>query len=136
MATLERQGRLKPRSRFQRWRPVTRVEMKAFIAAVLNMGIIQVNMTKSTSMFFIMRIYVYYWVRLKTTGRHPGIHRIPFFGNLMPRDRFQEIFRLLHISHPDPSHPDEKINYNPYAAGASPDQVSGFPVPGRTPLCR
>ena len=34
---------------------------------------------------------------------------IPFFGILMPRDCFQEIFWLLHISHPDPSHP-EKID--------------------------
>ena len=35
---------------------------------------------------------------------------IPFFGNLMPRDRFLEIFWLLHISHPDPSHPEKKID--------------------------
>ena len=40
--TLKRQGGLKPKSRFHRWKPVTRTEMKAFIAAVLNMGIIQV----------------------------------------------------------------------------------------------
>ena len=35
---------------------------------------------------------------------------IPFFGNLMPRDRFLEIFWLLHISHPDPSHPEKMID--------------------------
>ena len=28
----------------------------------------------------------------------------------MPRDRFQEIFWLLHISHPDPSCPEKKID--------------------------
>ena len=28
----------------------------------------------------------------------------------MPRDRFQEIFWLLHISHPDPSRPEKKID--------------------------
>ena len=28
----------------------------------------------------------------------------------MPRDRFLEIFWLLHISHPDPSHPEKKID--------------------------
>ena len=28
----------------------------------------------------------------------------------MPRDRFQEIFWLLHVSHPDPSRPEKKIN--------------------------
>ena len=35
---------------------------------------------------------------------------IPFFGIVMPRDRFQEIFWLLHISHPDPSRPEKKID--------------------------
>jgi len=43
IATLERQGSLRPKSRFHRWKAVTRVEMKAFIAAILNMGIIQVK---------------------------------------------------------------------------------------------
>ena len=28
----------------------------------------------------------------------------------MPRDRFQEIFWLLHVSHPDPSRPEKKID--------------------------
>ena len=28
----------------------------------------------------------------------------------MPRNRLQEIFWLLHISHPDPSHPEKKID--------------------------
>ena len=28
----------------------------------------------------------------------------------MPRDHFQEIFCLLHVSHPDPSHPEKKID--------------------------
>ena len=36
--------------------------------------------------------------------------RIPFFGSLMPRDRFQEIFWLLHVSHPDPAAPVKKID--------------------------
>ena len=28
----------------------------------------------------------------------------------MPRDRFQEIFWLLHVSHPDPATTEKKIN--------------------------
>ena len=42
IATLEQQGQLRPRSRFRRWKPVTLSEMKGFISAILNMGIIQV----------------------------------------------------------------------------------------------
>ncbi len=38
------------------------------------------------------------------------ISTIPFFGHLMPRERFLEIFWLLHISHPDPSRPQRKMD--------------------------
>jgi len=34
----------------------------------------------------------------------------PFFRVLMPRDRFQEIFWMLHVSHSNPSLPAKKID--------------------------
>ena len=36
--------------------------------------------------------------------------QLPFFRQLMPRNRFQEIFWLLHVSHADPSLPTRKID--------------------------
>ena len=39
---LKRQGGLKPKSHFYKWKPVTMAEMKTFIGAILNIGIIQV----------------------------------------------------------------------------------------------
>ena len=38
------------------------------------------------------------------------VSEVPFFRMLMPRDRFQEIFWMLHVSHSDPCQPAKKIN--------------------------
>ena len=38
------------------------------------------------------------------------ISRIPFFGYLLPRDHFQEIVWLLHLSQPVPSCPERKTH--------------------------
>ncbi|CAI8058444.1 PiggyBac transposable element-derived protein 4, partial [Geodia barretti] len=38
--TLEEEGQLGPRSRFNKWRPLTRSELWGFLAIILNMGII------------------------------------------------------------------------------------------------
>ena len=42
IATLKQQGQLRPRSPFRRWKLVTLSEMKGFISAIQNIGIIQV----------------------------------------------------------------------------------------------
>ena len=56
-------------------------------------------------------MYMYMQVpEIEAYWKTSWICRIPFFGNLMPRDRFQEIFWLLHVSHPDPSTPEKKID--------------------------
>ena len=65
--------------------------MKGFLSAVINMGIIKLPDLES------------YW---KTSW----VSEVPFFGTLMPRNRFQEIFWLLHVSHADPSQPVKKID--------------------------
>ena len=91
IATLVRLDKLPPRSRLRKWKAVTRLEIKGFLATVLNMGIIKLPDLEA------------YW---KTSW----ICEIPFFRTLMPRNRFQDIFWMLHVSHPDPSLPAKKID--------------------------
>lgn len=79
--TLLRLDRLTPHSRFQKWKAVTKSEMKGFFSAVIES----------------------YW---KTSW----VSEVPFFRMLMPRDRFQEIFWMLHVSHSDPCRPAKKID--------------------------
>ena len=85
-----RLDRLPSRSRFRKWKAVTKPEMKGFFSAVINKGIIKLPDIES------------YW---KTSW----ISEVPF-RMLMPRDRFQEIFWMLHVSHSDPCQPAKKIN--------------------------
>ena len=95
IATLEQQGQIRPRSRFRRWKPVTLSEMKGFISAILNMGIIQVY-----SYTVVVNGYIHTVCTLQLCSLYAGTSywktswtsRIPFFGSLMPRDCFQEIF--------------------------------------------
>jgi hypothetical protein len=54
---------------YRNWKPVTRVEMKAFIAMILNMGIIQLSDLKD------------YWAIDDTIN-------LPFFRSVFSRDRF------------------------------------------------
>ena len=70
---------------------MTRLEIKGFLAAVINMGIMKLPDVEA------------YW---KTSW----VSEIPFFRKLIPRNRFQEIFWLLHVSQPDPSLPAKKID--------------------------
>ena len=91
ISRLRAQNRLTSHSRFQKWKPVSREEMYGFLALIINMGIIQLPDIES------------YW---KTSW----ISEVPFFGRVMPRDRFQEIFWLLHISSVDPDQPPRKID--------------------------
>ena len=63
---------------YRNWRPVTREEMKGFIAVILNMGIIQLNDLKD------------YWSTDDSTN-------LPFFRSVFSRDRFFQIFGALHV---------------------------------------
>ena len=78
---MEREGKLGPRSRFHKWKPVTWAELWGFIAVIINMGIIQLPDIES------------YW---KTSW----VCQVPFFRDILPRDRFQEIFWMLHVGTP------------------------------------
>ena len=65
--------------------------MKAFLSIVINMGIIKLPDLEA------------YW---KTTW----VTEMPFFGTVMARDWFQQIFWMLHVSHSDPTQPAKKID--------------------------
>ena len=78
ISALEREGKLGPHSRFRKWKPVTRCEMWGFLAIILNMGIIQLPDIES------------YW-------KKSWVCQVKFFHDVLPRDRFQEIFWLLHV---------------------------------------
>ena len=60
---------------------MTRAELWGFIALILNMGIIHLPDIES------------YW---KTSW----VCQVPFFRDILPRDRFQEIFWMLHAGTP------------------------------------
>ena len=59
------------------WKPITVDEMKAFIAVILNMGVIQLQNLKD------------YWLTSNVTN-------LPFFRQVFPRDRFFQIFGVFH----------------------------------------
>lgn len=67
---------------YRNWRPVTKDEMKGFIAVILNMGIIQMTDIKD------------YWSTDDTTN-------LPFFRSVFTRDRFLQIFGALHVGEID-----------------------------------
>ena len=63
------------------WTPLTLGELEGFLAIIFNMGIIRLPELED------------YW---KTSW----VAEIPFFSKVMPRDRFEMIFWMLHVSHP------------------------------------
>ena len=66
-------------------------EMEGFLAVVMNMGVIQVPDITS------------YW----STN---WLSAIPFFGRMFSRERFEQIFWMLHVSHCDPDLPEKRID--------------------------
>ncbi|CAI8020863.1 PiggyBac transposable element-derived protein 4 [Geodia barretti] len=84
ISKLQAQGNLRQKSRFRKWTPLTIEEFHGFLAIVLNMGIIKVPEIED------------YW---KTSW----VSQIPFFSRIMPRDRFELIFWMLHVSHTEGS---------------------------------
>ena len=67
---------------YRNWRPVTRAEMKGFLAIILNMGIIQLGDLKD------------YWSTDNTTN-------LPFLQSVFSHDRFFQIFGALHVGEID-----------------------------------
>ena len=72
-------GNLTRHSRFKKWAPITIVDLYGFLAIVLNMGIIRLPELED------------YWKR-------SWVAEITF-SRVMPRDRFELIFWMLHVSH-------------------------------------
>ena len=78
------------RSVYRNWKAVTINEMKAFIAIIHNIGIIQLQRIRD------------YWSTCATCN-------IPFFRQVMPRDRFLQILGMLHVSEIDARPRQSKI---------------------------
>ena len=85
------QSCLRPRSRFANWQPLTATELEGFVAITLNMGIIQIPEIED------------YW---KTSWSS----EVLFFTSVMRRDRFEQIFWLLHTSHVEEGQPERRID--------------------------
>ena len=87
---------LRPKSRVHQWQPTTLAEMKGFIAAILNMGIIQLP---EISM---------YWSTESSVQQ-------PFFRRLFRRNRFQLLLKFFHMEDNNNIHPRGHPQYNPIA---------------------
>ena len=87
---LQAAGKLTHGSRFRKWYPTTTTELQGFLAIILNMGLIELPHIED------------YW---KTSWET----EVPFFRRVMPRDRFELLFWLLHVSHSD-SAEEKRIN--------------------------
>ena len=74
IAEKERAGKLTAKSRWMKWRPVTTKEMKTVLA------VINIHWPERAS----------YW---KTSWES----YIPFFHDVLPQNRFEEIFWMLHL---------------------------------------
>ena len=66
------------RSLFQNWRDITQIEMRAFIGMIINMGLTQLSDIKD------------YW------STHTTLN-LPFFRSVFSRDRFLQIYWMLHV---------------------------------------
>ena len=88
---LRAQNRLSRRSRYKTWRAVTTTEMEGFLAVIMNMSVIRLPTVEA------------YW------STH-WIGEVPFFSRMFPRERFQQIFWMLHVSHEEPDRPVRRID--------------------------
>ena len=61
-----------------KWRPVTTKEMKAVLAVIINMGVI-------------------HWPERASYWKTSWESYIPFFHDVLPQNRFEEIFWMLHL---------------------------------------
>ena len=72
-------------------RPTTTEEMEGFFDVIINMGLIQLPELEA------------YWSSSWTS-------QLPFFGRVFARNRFEQLFWMLHVSKDDPEHPGKRIN--------------------------
>lgn len=86
---------MSPQARAKKWKPVTIMEMKAFVAVLLEMGI-----TRRPNIFS-------YWAK---NSRH-----IPWFGKMFSRNRFQLILKFFHLVDNTNLFPPGHKNYDPCA---------------------
>ena len=82
---------LKPHSRFHKWYPVTAIELEGFLAITINMGLVDIPELDD------------YW----STS---WITRTTFFSRVLPRDLFEMIFWLLHLSHEEDGTPVRRFD--------------------------
>lgn len=83
-----------PHSRLRKWTTTNDGEMKAFLAMTLNMGLMKHQNIQD------------YW------STSPVLST-PFFGSVMPRDRFLLIMSFLHLSNNDLAIPSGQDGYFP-----------------------
>lgn len=88
-----RSGTLKPKSRASEWLPVSFGEMRAFIACILNMGLLRKSTIAS------------YWSTLPCSAT-------PWFGKMFSRNRFQLILKFFHLIN---NREQAKLPYDPCA---------------------
>jgi len=81
---------LGPKSRFQNWEDCTNSEVKLVFALLIAMGTVKKRDIPS------------YW------NKTDAATRTPFFGTVMPRNRFQNIYWNLHVAH-DAAHDDHPL---------------------------
>ena len=65
-------------SLYQNWKPVTLIEMKAFVGIILNMGIIQLQ-------------------NLRDYSSTSNVCNIPFFRKMFSWNRFFQIYWMLYV---------------------------------------
>ena len=75
---------------FRKWKDITLIEMKAFIGVILQMGMAQLSDIKD------------YW------STHVTLN-FPFFRSVFSRDRFLQIFWMLHVGESDSPNKGSKI---------------------------
>ena len=78
------------RSLFRSWKPATVAEIKAFVGVILNMGLVQLSQLKD------------YWLTHETLN-------LQFFRRVFSRDRFLQLFWMLHVGEIDGSIRRSKI---------------------------
>ena len=66
------------RSLYRNWRNISLLEIKAFVGMIINMGMTKLSDVKD------------YW------SRHVTLN-LPFFRSVFPRDRFLQIYWMLHV---------------------------------------
>lgn len=88
------ENNLSPKSRLKSWINVTLQEMKAFIAVILNMGIIRKPTIES------------YWSKSSSQST-------PWFSNMLSRNRFEILLKFFHIVDKDTLPRLGEPNYDP-----------------------